>query len=177
MAFAYEDSYFNPEVGNWLDLRPFPSEPGGARSVPYAVTWCHGAPGITLSRLRAMTLDPAHRESLAAMACTGLRTTLKAIEQKMQLPRHDATLCHGLAGLNEVLWTAGLLLDEKSHRASARAIALNMIEKHSEVGDWPTGVPSGGPNPSFMVGTAGIGYHFLRLDSPEHVPPILALVE
>ena len=43
---------------------------------------------------------------------------------------------------------------------------------------WATGasgVFSGGPNPSLMLGTAGIGHAFLRLHDPEGVPPLLIL--
>jgi len=175
LAFAYEDSVFNEELGNWPDFRPHPGEPDGSGPLPHALAWCHGAPGIALSRLRAMSLDVAYREPLLAVARAGLRTTLGAIEQRGELRRQDATLCHGLAGLNEILWTAGTLLAEEPYQTLARSTALSMIECHGGVGDWPTGVASRGPNPSLMLGTAGIGYHFLRLDSPEHVRPILAL--
>jgi lantibiotic modifying enzyme len=174
-AFAYEDSVFNREQGNWPDFRSYPGEPSGSGSPSYALAWCHGAPGIALSRLRAMSLDVAHREPLVAMARVGLETMLGAIERRSRLPCQDATLCHGLIGLNEVLWTAGTLLAEEAYQTFARSIALGLIESYGRGGDWPTGVASGGPNPSLMLGTAGIGYHFLRLDSPEHVRPILVL--
>jgi lantibiotic modifying enzyme len=122
-----------------------------------------------------MSLDVARREPLAAAARVGLRTTLDAIEWRSRVPRQDASLCHGLAGLNEVLWTGGMLLAEETYQDGARSIALGLIESCGPAGDWSTGVPSGGPNPSLMLGTAGIGYHLLRLDAPEHVPSILAL--
>jgi lantibiotic modifying enzyme len=174
-AFVYEDSVFNQEQGNWPDFRPYPGELGRPGSLSYALAWCHGAPGIALSRLRAISLDVVRREPLVAVARVGLQTMLGAIERRSRLSRQDATLCHGLAGLNEVLWTAGTLLNEETYQNFARAIALSLIKSYGEADDWPTGVPSGGPNPSLMLGTAGIGYHFLRLDSPKHVPPILAL--
>jgi hypothetical protein len=40
-------------------------------------------------------------------------------------------------------------------------------------GDWPSGMPSGGPSPALLLGTAGIGYHLLRLHDPARVPPVL----
>ena len=172
-AFAYEDSVFNGEVGNWPDFRPRPGESLAPGSLPYAVSWCHGAPGIALSRLRAMSLDVDRREPLEAVARVGLETMLRAIERRSRLPRQDTTLCHGLAGLNEVLWTAGTLLADETYQNLACSIAIGLIKDYGVPGDWPTGVPSSGPNPSLMLGTAGIGYHFLRLDSPEQVPPIL----
>ncbi|MFC7759054.1 type 2 lanthipeptide synthetase LanM [Catellatospora bangladeshensis] len=42
-ALAHDRSLFDPARGNWADLR----EPGR-----FSLTWCHGAPGIGLSRLR-----------------------------------------------------------------------------------------------------------------------------
>ena len=144
-AFAYEDSVFNREQRNWPDFRPYPGEPSGSGSPSYAVAWCHGAPGIALSRLRAMSLDVARREPLVAVARVGLETTLGAIERRSRLPRQDATLCHGLVGLNEVLWTARTLLAEEAYQTCARAIALGLIESYGAAGDWPTGVASGGP--------------------------------
>jgi lantibiotic modifying enzyme len=174
-AFAYEDSVFNPELGNWPDFRPHPGEFTRPGWPSYAMAWCHGAPGIALSRLRAMSLDVARREPLVAVARVGLETMLGEIERRSRLTRQDATLCHGLAGLNEVLWTAGTLLTDETYQSSACSIALGLIKNYGVAGDWPTGVASGGPNPSLMLGTAGIGYHFLRLDSPEQVPAILAL--
>jgi lantibiotic modifying enzyme len=174
-AFAYEDCVFNRELGNWPDFRPHIGEASGSKSLPCAVAWCHGAPGIALSRLRAMSLDVARREPLAAIARVGLQTMLAAMESWKRIPRQDTTLCHGLAGLNEILWTAGTVLVEETYQKLARSNALGLIENYASRGDWPTGVASRGPNPSLMLGTSGIGYHFLRLDSPEHVPSILAL--
>jgi lantibiotic modifying enzyme len=48
-----------------------------------------------------------------------------------------------------------------------------LIARHAAAGDWPSGTPSGGPNPSLMLGTAGIGYTVLRLHDPNRVPSIL----
>lgn len=167
LAFAYEDSVFDPERGNWPDYRRH----GNAPATSFALAWCHGAPGIALSRLRAMTLEPARSAPLAAVARLALRTTLDTVEQTTARTCPDTTLCHGLAGLNEILWTAGMALDDETYRAAARDTALRMIERHGKAGNWPTGV--GGPNPSLMLGTAGIGYHLLRLDAADVVPPVL----
>ncbi|MFC3326898.1 lanthionine synthetase LanC family protein [Mesorhizobium cantuariense] len=167
-AFAYEDRLFEPVVGNWPDFRCVSGMGHGDERPPYAVAWCHGAPGIALSRLRAMALDPARRDDLAATARAGLRTTL---DTARLWSRGDVTLCHGLAGLSEILMIAGLTLDDETYAGAAQTIARGLIETYSERGNWPTG--TGGPTPSLMLGTAGIGYHFLRLDAPELIPTIL----
>ena len=172
-AFAYEDSLFNAEQGNWPDLRSFGTPTASPPSPRYAVAWCNGAAGIGLARLRAMSLDPLRRDAHAAVANSALTTTRRAIEKARQLPRHDSTLCHGLAGLVEVLWIASHLLDSEEYRAYIGDVTQELIEKHALAGDWPSGLPSAGPNPSLMLGTAGIGYQLLRVHDPQRVPPIL----
>jgi lantibiotic modifying enzyme len=174
-AFAYEDSLFNPALGNWPDLRGFNSPGQSPRPLSYAQTWCHGAPGIALARLRAFALDPVHAETHLAMARAAIDTTLGAIDKNLALPGHDASLCHGLAGLMEVALIAGRLLDEPSCHERAVAVARVLTDRHAGPGDWPSGLASGGPNPSLMLGLAGIGYSFLRLHDPENVAPILLL--
>jgi class II lanthipeptide synthase len=165
-AFAYEDSLFNREQGNWPDLR----DDSG-----FACLWCHGAPGILLARLRAAALDPERSESYLAIARVGLGTSLAAIDHGLSHPRWDTSLCHGLAGLGEVLLIAGELLDDSYYHSRAIAAARVMIARHAEKDHWPSGVPSGGPNPSLMLGDAGVGYWFLRLHDPATVPSVLLL--
>jgi hypothetical protein len=169
-AFEYEDSRFDPDQGNWPDLRPDVPPPG------FTLTWCYGAPGIALSRLRAVALDPDHAERHLATGRVAVATTLEAIEKNLLEPRRDASLCHGLSGLGEVVLIASQLLDDESYHERAQALGRALIERHSASADWPSGVPSGGPNPSFMVGLAGIGYWFLRLHEPRRVPPLLWLI-
>jgi Lanthionine synthetase C-like protein/HopA1 effector protein family len=166
-AFAWEDTSFSPREGNWPDFR----WPGTPSELRYAAAWCHGAPGIGLARLRARALDPDCSEAYTATAHATLRTTMAAFEHKAKLPRADASLCHGLAGLAEIVLTAGQWVGEAGYRVWARARAAELIGRHAD--DWPSGTPCHGPNPSLMLGTAGIGYHFLRQYAPQRVPPVL----
>jgi lantibiotic modifying enzyme len=174
-AFAYEDSLFNPTLGNWPDLRH--DDPCGiaSRTPRYARAWCHGAPGIALARLRASALDPTRAETHLTMARAAITTTLQAIDQRLGLPSRDASLCHGLAGLMEVVLIAGRTWDDPGCLAQADAAVRFLIDRHACQGDWPSGVASAGPNPSLMLGLAGTGYAFLRLEDPQQVPPILLL--
>jgi lantibiotic modifying enzyme len=172
-AFAYEDSLFNAEQGNWPDLRSYGATAASPPSPQYAVAWCHGAPGIALARLRAISLDPLRRDVHAAVANVALATTRRAVEQTRQHARYDTTLCHGLGGLLEVLWIAAQFLDSDENRAYVCSVVYELIQKHALAGDWPSGLPSAGPNPSLMLGTAGIGYQLLRFHDPQLVAPIL----
>jgi lantibiotic modifying enzyme len=166
-AFAYEDSYFTPHEGNWRDLRHSAPDP------PYCRAWCHGAPGIALSRMRAAAIDPARGEAYLAAARTGMATTVTAIGETLALSRYDATPCNGITGLIEIASIAHRVLGESSYHDVAMEAARTLIARHSATGDWPSGAPSGGPNPSLMLGTAGIGYTFLRLHDPDRVPSML----
>jgi len=168
-AFAFEDALFDPAHGNWPDLRRNLERPTFARS------WCHGAPGIALARLRAGMLDNESRDDFNAKARIAIATTLGAIEENLLPARSDATLCHGLAGLGEIVWLAGQMLDDPTYRDRALDLGQALIRRYSASEDWPSGVPSRGPNPSLMLGTAGIGYWLLRLHDPAQVPSLFLL--
>ncbi|MGP0070081.1 MAG: lanthionine synthetase LanC family protein [Isosphaeraceae bacterium] len=175
-AFAYEDSLFDPDRKNWPDLRRRGrSSDIGQAPARFATAWCQGAPGIALTRLRAIELDPAGQEMYRAMARAALDSTLVEIDKKLENSGSDATLCHGLAGLMEVVLVAGRRLDDPAYLDRAREVGRALIDRHAADGNWPCGVPSGGPNPSMMLGTAGIGYGFLRLHAPEEVPSFLRI--
>ena len=163
-AFAFEDALFDPRRGNWPDLRRNIERPTFARS------WCHGAPGIAIARLRASMVDGDFTESYRAKARIAIATTLGAIEENFATACADTTLCHGLAGLGEIVLLAGLLLDDPTYRDRSLDLARALIGRHSGSEEWPSGVPSRGPNPSLMLGIAGIGYWLLRLHDPEQVP-------
>lgn len=184
-AFAYEDLRFDETRGNWPDLRIFDGEEddadaagvdGKGRPPRFATTWCHGAPGIALARLRALQIDPGGAAVYRPAAVAGLATTARAVEQDLENPRFDASLCHGLTGLAEVLWTGGRILGEPRYRALAVEATRAILARHGARGDWPSGAPSRGPSPSLMLGEAGVGYWLLRLHAGEQgdrVPSVL----
>jgi lantibiotic modifying enzyme len=170
-AFVYEDGLFDAAQGNWPDLRLFGPESPQTRR--FIVRWCHGAAGIALARMRAAALDLESADTYQAAARIALATTRAELDDVLMLERDDATLCHGAGGLSEVLWTGGLWLRDDALAEAARAAGQALIAKYAADGSWPSGVPTSGPNPSLMIGKAGIGMHFLRLYAPETVPPLL----
>jgi lantibiotic modifying enzyme len=170
-AFAYEDGLFDAEARNWPDLRTISR--GTTMTRQFTTAWCHGAPGIALARMRAAALDPESADTYRAAARTALATTQAALDNMMMLPRHDATLCHGVGGLSEIVWTGGQWLGDAALAEAARAAGRALIDKYAASGSWPSGVATAGPNPSLMLGTAGIGMHFLRLHAPSTVSPLL----
>ncbi|WP_442168444.1 lanthionine synthetase LanC family protein, partial [Rhizobium leguminosarum] len=57
-GFRYEQHWFSPEQENWPDLRNYQAKATGTKqSLAYSTAWCHGAPGIGLSRLRAYEIS------------------------------------------------------------------------------------------------------------------------
>jgi lantibiotic modifying enzyme len=171
-AFGYERSWFIADKGNWPDFREF----GKQRRRPFvplacSTFWCHGAPGIALSRLRAYEIlgDTAWKDE----AKVALHTTRTMIEASLRTASENFCLCHGLAGNAEVLLHGIRILGETGRDKSlALGTARAGIEaSRREGGAWSFGVRKE-ENPSLLLGLAGIGYFYLRLHSPA-IPSIL----
>ncbi len=190
MAFLYERHLFNAERSNWPDLRH--DDLGGylfdqqldelrqavldgkppAYEPSYMTAWCHGSPGIGLARLRAFELtgqDLYRQEAEAA-----LRSTLQAIEDALS-QGGNYSLCHGIGGNCELPLLAAELLGHPELRQVAERAAREGIEIYEAQGrPWPCGTIRGVPDPSLLVGEAGIGAFYLRLADPE-TPSVLLL--
>ena len=175
-AFEYERHWFDHNAGNWPDFR---EELGQGRGndapLSFASVWCHGAPGIALSRLRAFQL--LGDETCRAEAITALETTRETIRSWLHSGNANYSLCHGLAGNAETLLygcevLGGHVVDDRKLVAE---IADAGIERYAKRGDsWPCGV-GGEETPSLMLGLAGIGHFYLRLHTPK-IPSILILL-
>jgi len=174
-AFAYEDSLFDPRAGNWPDLRVLQATDDIVRAPRHGAAWCHGAPGIALTRLRAIDLDADRIQLYEASAGTALTTTKQAAVRILEEGIHDTSLCHGAAGLAEILLIAADRSKDCGCRSIADRVGSEMSERCASSANWPSGVASHGPNPSLMLGAAGVGHHFLRSHSSA-VPPILLLL-
>ena len=166
-AFQYERYWFNSEQENWPDFRTFGSTtPAGEASLNYSLAWCHGAPGIGLSRLRAYELsgDELYRTE----AESALRTTSKMLSSSAYTEQNNLSLCHGLTGNADLLIYASEIARDND--------SLNLVQQIGEQGiaryrknnlPWPCGVPGAGEAPNLMLGLAGIGYFYLRLCDPK----------
>jgi hypothetical protein len=174
-AFAYEAACFDGERRNWPDLRlrVIPEAPASVVPVYFMTAWCHGAPGIALSRLRAIQVDGTRAADYEATARIGLATTEVRLEEKLAEHDADTGLCHGLAGLIDVLLVGAQVLGEAALRERATAAMQRLVERHARAMSWPTGDLDQVPNPSLFTGLAGIGYTLLRLESPDKTPTLL----
>jgi len=174
-ALRFERSHFNPDKGNWPDLRMSAGGQGGVADASlYPAMWCHGSAGIGLARLRIRDLagdDPELRRDLDA----ALAATQAALTQPIAQAQ-GYCLCHGAAGQADLLIEAAQRLDHAPYLQLAEAVGqTGLAAYHANDLPWPCGVPARGEAPNLMLGLAGIGYFYLRLAAPETVPSILIL--
>jgi hypothetical protein len=170
-AFAWEDQWFSAESHNWPDFR----DVCGAASrywqdTPSRTYWCHGAPGIALSRLRAWQVlgDDLCRER----ALQALDTTRAATLAELNAQTGNYSLCHGLCGNAEILSLGAETFGAvgASWAAAALNVAQHGAERHSAALSWPLG--QRGQTPDLMLGLAGIGRFYLR----QHVQALPSLL-
>jgi type 2 lantibiotic biosynthesis protein LanM len=167
-AIEYERNLFSAERGDWPDLRTFDESSDTAESTSphYETTWCHGAPGIGLARIRCLPYlnDEVVQEEIE----TALRITIAAGFGQGHI------LCHGDMGNLDLLLEAVRLFPNSPCRGQVERFAagiLNSIERYG----WLCGNPMRLESPGLMTGIAGIGYGLLRLAEPSKVPSGLSL--
>ena len=147
-AIAYEGTLYDAEISNWKDVRGFRTQEGNG----FPASWCHGAPGIGLSRMTvAEDLQRAIRGTLTAPKA--------AVDH----------LCCGEFGRIEFLKAAG----ETEHARLRASRLLNDVKRHGGYKLLPN--LYGITDPGFFQGLAGIGYSWLRLAERSHLPNVLLL--
>ncbi|WP_224248154.1 type 2 lanthipeptide synthetase LanM family protein [Hyalangium gracile] len=165
-ALAYERSQFSAEARNWADLRVPDDTPADKRATRFSVGWCHGAPGIGLTRIKMLPHldDPKLRLEIQA----AVQTTVA------QGFGRNHSLCHGDLGNLELLFQASQVFGEPELRGRTYRLAEMILDTIGAEG-WLCGVPLGVETPGLMTGLAGIGLSLLRLAAPGRVPAVLTL--
>lgn len=186
-AFLYERHFFSPADSNWPDLRhtelgeyqfegrmdELRDRQRAGNGLPpqpprYMAAWCHGAPGIGFSRLRAYQLlgDPLYLEEARA----SFVNVESSIADELGM---NYSLCHGRGGNAETLVEGARILGDASLLGPAQAVALSGIERYENAGaPWPCGTMGGVSDPGLLLGESGIGMFLLRLARPD-VPSVL----
>lgn len=127
-----------------------------------ASAWCGGRAGIALAVLDAPgALDDPH---LAAWS----RGTVEELGRDR--PAADDSLCHGEAGLCELLGH-GAVPEVRPHWIRRAGALLASVEETGA----RSGAPDGVAHPGLLTGLAGIGHGLLRAGFPERVPSLLLL--
>lgn len=168
-AVAYERSVFVAESGNWPDYRTS-SEPK-----EFMLSWCHGAPGILLSRLVLQSSGLADGRTDEEIA-VARRSTVEALERLNGMRRDlSAHLCCGVLGLTTLLRSD----------AEQAGLSLQPVVQHSEAGLIKRArasgryslfsVDSGFLNlPGLFTGQAGIALAFVEAaDGLRWLPSVL----
>lgn len=162
-AFSHERRFFDNDVGNWPDFREESQRARRGSPPTYQTFWCHGAPGIALSRLRAYQITG--KDLYRQEAETALDTTRAAIVVSMEARRQEYSLCHGLPGNADVLISGHRVLGptRTDDIRLAREVA-GTITRRGGLDDIES--------PGLMLGLAGVGYFLLRLADAD-VPSVL----
>ena len=167
-AFRYERHWYDSEWENWPDFRTVSDNGKPA----YIAGWCHGAPGIGLSRIRAFQLLGDHNYRTEAQIA--VRTTTRALHFGLSSNEGNYSLCHGHCGNAELLLWASDVLGDEASRNVVHEMAFEAIQKYSvEKKPWPCGVTNAGETPDLMLGLAGIGHFYLRLYDRQGTPSVL----
>jgi lantibiotic modifying enzyme len=160
-AFAYERSTYSSVHRNWPDLRKV-----DGRTVPsFGLGWCHGAPGILLARLRAVS----------CLQSTAVRADIdEPLEHLSDTFGWGHCLCHGDLGNLEVLFEARRSLGADKWCVAFERQLSRIVESGSRNG-WLLDSPPGLEGPGLMTGLSGIGFGLLRAADPVAVPSVLML--
>jgi type 2 lantibiotic biosynthesis protein LanM len=168
-ALGYERALFDGVHQNWPDLRETPAlktETNSAQGSVFVTAWCHGAPGIGLSRLamlRQIDDSRARAEILAALNTT----------RRFGFGDNHS-LCHGDLGNLELLRLAGEWFGDAAMEGATDRVISAVVEGAEREG-WRCGAPFDIEVPGLMTGLAGIGYGLLRTAEPARVPSVLLL--
>jgi len=162
-AVSYEDTLFDQRVGNWASRQGLW---GTGSASPSLLAWCHGAPGIVLSRVPFLSefTDKGFQDRLDVAAATVLREGFEASQ----------CFCHGDLGNLDCLLEFARARGDLELLDTVWVLGGQIGERVRNEG-WQCGIPKSMETPGLMVGIAGIGYEFLRLAALDRVPSVLSL--
>lgn len=171
-ALRYERQWFSRRHGSWPDLRDANTEtPVTPDTLAYPTYWCYGAAGSGLARFRIWTLtgdENALAEANAALFACKMRArdALTAAHDNGADFDMNASVCHGLGSVMELLLYAARIGHDPDALPLARRLGDVLIGRAEGQGEWAGGVVGGGETPGLMLGLSGIGALFLGLHNP-----------
>lgn len=157
-ALKLERALYSPEHKNW-----FPS----LAKDRISHGWCHGAPGILLSKLIIAQYDCGD-DFLKQELNVALETTVA------KSFGYNTSLCHGDLGNLAILNYAAKILKDDNLGNLCTETFQNLFE-NVLLHRWNQGLFRGTESMGLMVGLAGIGYALLRQCEPDFVPEVLIL--
>jgi type 2 lantibiotic biosynthesis protein LanM len=150
-AVAYERSVYVAEQNNWPDFRTNnqPNE--------FMASWCHGAPGILLSRLILQAAGVADGETEVELEAARASTSANLERLSSAGARAASHLCCGVFGLSSLL-RLDAALSGRALAPQVNAAELSLIEGAQASGDYSFfSVDNGSLNlPGLFTGKAGV---------------------
>jgi type 2 lantibiotic biosynthesis protein LanM len=150
-AIAFENTTFVNSEGNWPDLR--------WEQPSFAAGWCHGGPGMALSRMEALPHDASLARDIECAA---------ALAQKHV---HEGTdhLCCGNFGRILLLHDIGRRTDKPELVRAAGSLAAQRVLQARRNGGYRFMREYSGhvSFPGLFQGTSGVSYALLRLALPD----------
>jgi type 2 lantibiotic biosynthesis protein LanM len=159
---AFEESLYDPVRGIYPDYRSREGKPA------YMTNWCHGAPGIGLTRLaiHGITQDDSLVPQIE-----------KNIEMTSRFPLDSLDhLCCGNLGRLDIQLEYAIRMQSSMLDSIQRDTAF-VVQRYQANGGFRFFVdtPSKVFCPGLFSGAAGIGYALLRLSNPGVLPCVLSL--
>lgn len=165
-AISFERACYRAHCNTWPDFRTQEGPDSQIDSHASMVAWCHGAPGIALSRLSS---------DRRCMSELRRREIEVAIELTLSTPlMNNYSLCHGELGNALIVHNAAQALD-RNDWLDRLAPRLTNVMYNVGMRRFPSGVAGQHETPGLMTGLAGIGMAFMRLAQPDRVPNVLNL--
>ena len=166
-CIAFEDSSYDAQQGNWPDFRV-------EEELTFPCQWCHGAPGIGLSRIAmnkwgVRTAQPNSNLGAEFLA-NDIRKALAGVERGW--PGHVDTMCCGTLGSIEFFCEAGDALARRDLRETAARRMMAVIKSAAATGDYRWNIGERRFNLGLFRGLAGVGYACLR-QADRSLPNIL----
>ena len=167
-GLKFERSLYDETHMNWKDERHFKGEKVSDQNI-FTVAWCHGAPGILLSRLGMV---PISDEKTQRIITQDIENAIKTVFENGI--SHNNCLCHGNLGNTEIVNEYCKMFDHKNYGIVNREIRKEIVASIAE--DKNMGLSSlyGYCSLGFMNGMSGIGYSILR-DFSTDLPCVLSI--
>ena len=167
-AIAYERSVFVAECGNWPDFR------NSNKADAFMLSWCHGAPGILLSRhaiKEAGFADAACESELEVARASTLAALTDNRATRADAPAH---LCCGVLGLTSLLRFDALARGISLEPAVAKAEST-LIAHARTVADYTFfSIDSGSLSlPGLFTGKAGAALSLLEASEGTRWLPVI----
>ncbi len=179
-AFHYEESQYDAGERNWPDLRNnelteiitdgrirevdtllAKGEPAPLYDKGFMTAWCHGAPGIGLTRARAFQVLGTDRYRVEA------EDARETTARWLNLGWKSDSICHGSVGNAVAALLIGRMVGAPARVEPALRELLRTRARELEARDarWVPGGPERvQPDYSLMLGDAGVGLGLLELD-------------